>query len=242
MINGKSGEEQTIKSVVYNIIAPYVDTITYDAYGNILAEKCYGRKNTTVLLNAHLDTVANFAPNRQIVKDGHIWSSSEGILGADDRAGIAVILEVAKRLPDTGYHGTVKFAFTVEEEIGLVGASHVPHEFLQNVDAAVVVDRRGTGDIVTSCGGYIPFCHEGYGRFFEQVALEADLIGWCVTAGGMSDTHIWAEHGIESVNLSVGYANEHTSAETLDVSAAFHTSKLVLEMFSREYDLRHAIR
>jgi hypothetical protein len=31
------------------------------------------------------------------------------------------------------------------------------HTFLQDVDAAIVVDRRGTRDIVTSYAGIVPF-------------------------------------------------------------------------------------
>ena len=77
--------------------------------------------------------------------------------------------------------------------------------FLWGTNAAIVVDRRGTGDIVTSCGGYIPFCEEAYGRLIEQAAMEAGLSGWKCTQGGSSDTRIWAEHGIQSVNLSAGY-------------------------------------
>ncbi|UTW69513.1 hypothetical protein KHA80_22590 [Anaerobacillus sp. HL2] len=41
-----------------------------------------------------MDTVEEFCSSRKILEDGTILSSSEGILGADDRAGIAVILKV----------------------------------------------------------------------------------------------------------------------------------------------------
>src|SRR5690606_110593 len=165
---------------------------------------------------------------RVILKDNGIWSSSEGILGADDRAGVAVILEVAKALQhDTDFSGRVKYIFTVEEEIGLVGARNVAQYFLWDVDAAIVVDRRGTGDIVTSCGGFLPFCDAAYGNWIELQASEAGLTGWKCTAGGSSDTRIWAEHGIQSVNLSVGYNNEHTEDESLDVNACYNTARLV---------------
>ena len=78
------------------------------------------------------------------------------------------------------FFGKIKFIFTVEEEVGLVGARNVDETFLWGTDAAIVVDRRGTGDIVTSCGGHIPFCEEAYGRLIEQAAMEAGLSGWNV--------------------------------------------------------------
>jgi hemerythrin-like domain-containing protein len=145
-------------------------------------------------------------PERKIVKNGSIWSSSKGILGADDRAGVAVLLEIAKWLETSDFNGTIKFVFTIGEECGLIGARELDEYFLWGVDAAIVVDRRGTGDIVTSYGTIQPFCDIQYGQFFEKVAKDAGLTGWKCTSGGSSDTRIWAERGIQSVNLSVGYS------------------------------------
>ena len=82
-----------------------------------------------------------------------------------------------------------------------MGAREVDEYFLGGTDVAIVVDRRGKGDIVTSCGGYIPFCEEAYGRLFEDAAKEIGISGWKCTNRGSSDTRIWAEHGIQSVNL-----------------------------------------
>ncbi|WP_297987890.1 M20/M25/M40 family metallo-hydrolase [uncultured Anoxybacillus sp.] len=118
-IPGKSGDEEEIRMVVREKLTPYVDRITTDWYGNLLAQTKYRTGNgPTILLNAHLDTVVELEPGRTIMKHGPIWSSSRGILGADDRAGVAVLLEVAKWLETSDFNGTIKFAFTVEEECG----------------------------------------------------------------------------------------------------------------------------
>lgn len=242
-IPGSSGNEGEIRQFVIEQIRPYVDHLTVDRYGNILAEKTYRSGNgPTILLNAHLDTIEEIAPDRSILKNGGIWSSSEGILGADDRAGVAILLHLAKYLPETNFSGKVKFIFTVEEEIGLVGARHIDEYFLWGVDAAIVCDRRGTNDIVVSCGGLYSFCEESYGKFFEEVANKHQLGNWKCTAGGSSDTRIWAEHGIQSVNLSVGYGNEHTHDEYLDVAATYNTVKLLLTVFQEAKQLKRMIR
>ncbi|MEW8987898.1 MAG: M20/M25/M40 family metallo-hydrolase, partial [Bacillus sp. (in: firmicutes)] len=217
MIPGASGDEAQVRNYVLEKLTPHVDHVTVDRYGNILAEKTYrGGQGPTILLNAHLDTVYEIKPDRKIVKEGNLWTSSKGILGADDRAGVAVILHLAEHLNDTSFSGKIKFIFTVEEECGLVGASQIDDYFLWNIDAAIVVDRRGNGDIVTSCGGYIQFCDTRYGQFFEKIADASGLSGWAVTKGGSSDTVIWAQHGIQSVNLSAGYNNEHSDRESLN--------------------------
>lgn len=243
MVPGVSGEEDKIREVVKEKLAPFVDHIVEDSYGNLLAEKTYGGgTGPTILLNAHLDTVEEIVPGRVIVKDEHIWSSSEGILGADDRAGVAVVLSIAKHLNQSDFRGKVKFIFTVEEEIGLVGAKHVEPYFLWDVDCAIVIDRRGKGDIVTSCWGSIPFCSLKYGQFFETVAEEEGLTEWACTAGGSSDTRVWASRGIQSVNLSVGYGNEHTEDEYLDVKAAYETYIFVKAIFKRSGELYRVLR
>lgn len=162
-----------------------MDFISVDRHGNLLAEKTYRSGNDlTILLNAHLDTVVEIKPDREIIKGNGIWTSSEGILGADDRAGVAVILYMVEHLMNSSFSGKVKYIFTVQEECGLNGARKLDDYFHWGTDAAFVVDRRGTGDIVTSYGGYMPFCDNKLGSFIEKVASEAGLEGWKCTSGG----------------------------------------------------------
>jgi tripeptide aminopeptidase len=130
-IAGESGDEGNVRQFVMQQLRHHVDYMTVDHTGNILAQKTYGNGNgPTILLNAHLDTVDRIETGRNIVKNGAIWSSDKGILGADDRAGVAVILELAQRLHYLGFNGKVKFIFTVEEEIGLIGAKSIDEYFL----------------------------------------------------------------------------------------------------------------
>lgn len=229
-IYGVSGEEADIRAFVIEQLKPYVDYLEVDHYGNLLAQTRKGNTGPTILLNAHLDTVEGFVDGRTIVKEGNIWSSSEGILGADDRAGVCVLIAVARSLHKSHFQGTVKFVFTVEEEIGLVGARQVAKSFLWDVGMAVVVDRRGTGDIVTSCGGNTPFCTPEFARKVERLGNRVHRNRWQAVAGGSSDTRIWAEQGIESINLSAGYYNEHYCDETLDIVANYGTFEFVMQL------------
>lgn len=93
-INGKSGEEEIVRQFVYEQLSEIVDHITVDQSGNILEQKKYHSGNgPTILLSAHLDIGEDLEHDRVILKNGKIWSSSKGILGADDRAGVAVRLQ-----------------------------------------------------------------------------------------------------------------------------------------------------
>lgn len=80
-----------------------------------------------IYFTAHMDTVT---PGRgikpSINKDGFIVSDGTTILGADDKAGIAVILETIQLLSEQKIeHGPIQFIITVGEELGLVGAKAI---------------------------------------------------------------------------------------------------------------------
>lgn len=226
-VPGASGREGPIRRVLLSRLRRIADRVRTDGIGNVLAEIRMG-DGPTVLLSAHMDVCREIVRGRRILQVGNVLRSSEGILGADDRAGIAIALHVAERVRGTGFRGTLKLAFTVREEVGLVGASRIDSAFMRDIDAAIVIDRRGDRDIVTSCGGAVPFCEPSYGRLFEEAGELAGMSGWRVTAGGSSDAVVFAgKFGIDTVNLSAGYMHEHTDRETLDVVAACETAKLI---------------
>jgi tripeptide aminopeptidase len=226
-IPGASGNEGQIRQAVRGKLRPIADDLYVDRAGNVCAT-IYCGEGPTVLLSAHMDMYQELELERRIVQDGTVLRSTEGILGADDRAGIAIILEIAGKIHRTNFNGTLKIAFTVKEEIGLIGSQKLDPCFLADVDAAIVVDRRGTRDIVTSCAGVIPFCLEEYGILFEEAGRRAGMPDWRITSGGSSDAKILSQmFGIPSVNLSAGYLNEHTDSETVNYAATYETTKLI---------------
>ena len=246
-IPGSSGHESIIRNHVMKKLAALTDKITVDDYGNILAEVTFGRASRetvlTILLNSHLDVVDEIEVGREILKCGSVWTSSSGILGADDRAGVGVILHTLKQLQQMEFRTPVKvkIAFAVEEEVGLCGARAVSSEFLEDVQAAFVVDRRGRGDIVTGTYG-IDFCDELFGAMLALIGNLGEEDRWEPTLGGSSDTRIWAQNGIQSVNLSVGYQYEHTSREELNLDDAFATASLLKKAFLHIDLLKSALR
>ena len=226
-IPGGSGREEPIRRTVLNRLRFCADEVDVDSYGNVLATRHCG-DGPVVLLSAHMDVYRELDPKREILEDGTLLRSTAGILGADDRAGIAVALLLCERIRRTNFRGTLRLAFTVEEEIGLLGARNLDPAFMQDVDAAIVIDRRGNRDIVTSCRGVVPFCDPSYGRLFEIAGRMAGMEDWRMVAGGSSDARVFAEQfGKPAVNLSVGYRNEHTPKETLDYVATYQTAKLI---------------
>jgi tripeptide aminopeptidase len=90
--------------------------------GNLLA-RVAGTGRETILLCAHLDTVPLTAAIQPVVVEGGWENSNDGILGADNKAAVAVMLELARRLRrDPGPVG-IELLFTVCEEVSLQGAA-----------------------------------------------------------------------------------------------------------------------
>ena len=76
----------------------------------------------SILLCAHLDTVPALAPIEPVLVDGFFENANEGILGADNKAAVAVLLALARHVRSAGAGVDVELLFTVGEEIALAGA------------------------------------------------------------------------------------------------------------------------
>lgn len=228
-IHGTSGNEKPVRDYLKPILTELMDNVKVDDYGNLLADKKCGDGNgATVLLSAHMDTVKGVLADRELIEteDGIIMSN-KGALGADDRGGIAIILTVLRNLDKLNFNGHIKVSFSREEEIGCVGASKIdPDWYANDTDLAIVVDRRGNRDIVVGCG--MAFCSDSVGYFMEDVSKMADM-DWKAVEGGISDAMVFAEHGVNSINLSAGYMNEHTVNEYASLKDMRDTVRLILQ-------------
>ena len=202
-----------------------------DSYGNLFAETIIGSgKGATVTLSAHMDSVNNYGKVHTLIDNNGIISAKDGICGADDKAGIAIVLEVLRNIPES-FDGKIKVAFFVEEEIGCVGSSNAStnesKQWLADSDLAIVVDRRGNRDIVVGNFSEV-FCSTPVGKFFEEASAMQDM-DWKCVEGGISDTATFAELNVNAVNLSAGYRNEHTKNEWVSVHDMYDTVKLIVQ-------------
>lgn len=139
--------------------------------GNLIAE-LPGDSSGTLVLSAHLDCVEPCRGVEPIVTDGVIHSTGETILGADDKAGLAVIIEAARRLIEAGSsRPNLRCVFTVQEEVGLTGAKALSPEAATG-DLCLVLDAAGLpGGIVVAAPTHYTFT-----AVFSGVAAHAGVI------------------------------------------------------------------
>lgn len=112
--------------------------------GNIIAYHAGTCTGKSILFCAHMDTVAPGNHVKPIVEDNFVRSDGTTVLGGDDKAGIAAVLEALEALQEMGQeHGPIQIVFTVAEEVGLLGAKHLALDTLASVDAAFFFDSDG---------------------------------------------------------------------------------------------------
>ena len=76
-----------------------------------------------VMLCAHVDTVRSTVGMEPIVRDGRVWSDGSSVLGADDKAAVAAIVEAVEAIADSGVeHPPVEVLLTVGEDVGHIGS------------------------------------------------------------------------------------------------------------------------
>ena len=102
-----------------------------------------------LLLSAHMDTVVPGEGVQPIVDGDVVRSDGRTVLGGDDKSGLAIICEVIRSLREQGVaHGDVEIAFTICEEVGLLGARHLDLTRLR-AKSGLVLDSDAPGFLVT---------------------------------------------------------------------------------------------
>ena len=133
--------------------------------GNLLA-RIPGGGPGSVLLCAHMDTVPLAAPVEPVLVDGAWTNANDGILGADNKSAVAIILEVARRLtaaaqpPPIG----IELLFTVCEEVSLRGSREFDASRLRSAFGFVFDHATPIGEVVVASPTHYRIVAELHGR------------------------------------------------------------------------------
>jgi tripeptide aminopeptidase len=105
----------------------------------------------TIYFTCHMDTVVPGKGIKPSIQDGYVVTDGTTILGADDKAGLAVIFEVIRVLKEQNLpHGTIQFVITVGEESGLVGAKAIDPTLLKAKFGYALDSDGKVGNIVVA--------------------------------------------------------------------------------------------
>lgn len=117
--------------------------------GNVVA-RLPGEGDGWVMFAAHLDTVPHDGPIEVVRDDGVFRSRGSTILGADDKAAVTVLVEMAARAAARPPPVGIELVFTVAEEDGLRGAKELDLEALRSPLGFVLDHASPIGEVITA--------------------------------------------------------------------------------------------
>lgn len=179
--------------------------------GNLVASWPGG--DPGIVFCAHMDTVEPGRGVRPQVQDGIVRSGGDTVLGGDDKAGIAILIEAVRLLRERGLAPRgLHLVFTVAEEVGLLGAKHLDFSRLR-ARMGFILDSDGPpGRIVI--------------RAPSQDSITATIIGRAAHAG------IEPEKGINAIyaaalgisQMRLGRIDEETTANIGEIAGGKATN------------------
>jgi len=190
----------------FNFTSALLDTLNIshvgDMHGNITVDM-----GGDTCFTAHTDTVNNKTGENALVLDdkGLLRVEGGGVLGADDGAGMYVLI----RMILAGKSGL--YVFFATEEQGRVGSSN--YVMPEHIKKCVSFDRKGYDNLITH-----QMSEEGCSvAFADAFIAQFDLPYKKDPTGSFTDSYTFFESVSECINLSVGYFDQHTKNESLDV-------------------------
>lgn len=195
--------------------------------GNLIAAlPGNGGAGPVFMLGAHMDTVKPGIGVKPRRESGRITSAGDTILGSDDKAGVAAILESLRVVQEQHLtHGGFQVVFTVGEEIGLVGAKKLDYSRIQ-AKMGFVLDSSGPpGEIIIKAP--------------TQYSFKASIKGKAAHAG------IAPEQGINAIvvashaitGMKVGRIDEETTSN-IGLIAGGRATNIVPELATLEGETR----
>ncbi len=318
---GPSGREQKVAAMLSEMIAPFVQEVRTDRYGNLIARREGVAGGKRVLLVAHMDTPGAVAINvsdkgliylapigglKPFAAIGQrvVWGSGiTGVIqhepveeakevefkrlfcdigatsreealenvslgdlctfvtdlqqledlivapGLDNRAGCAVLLEVAEHLVETDHE--VIFAFTCHGEVGPRGAGAAAYGV--EPDLAFVVDTTPSGDLPRAPrvavrlgggpalklkdGGYM--AHQGLSGIVRSVAEAQSIPLQIEISGGQSEAQVVsaAGQGVPTAVVDIPLRYRGTAGEMINLRDLYGSADLLLKLLDQSLTL-----
>ncbi|MDF2890081.1 MAG: family metallo-hydrolase [Clostridia bacterium] len=117
--------------------------------GNVIAKISGTVPGEAILFSCHMDTVSPGLNIKPIIKDGVIYSDGTTVLGGDNKAGIAAIIEAIRILKENNLpHGDIEIALSIYEEGGLHGAKNMDYSRITAKRAFVLDSGGDPGQII----------------------------------------------------------------------------------------------
>ena len=194
MTDSPSGKEGNLAKLLSSILEDMGLSVGFDSAnrvtggdtGNLIAYLPGDDTLSPLMLNAHLDTIKSTKGSTPLIKGDIIKSDGNSILGADDKSGIACIVEALRIITENKLpHPPIEVVFTVCEENGLLGAKNLDYSMIRakmgyavntGSPLAVVVGAPYHNGITVKVFGREAHAGDALSRGINAIKVAADAI------------------------------------------------------------------
>lgn len=245
-INSESGDERLIADYLVRelsalgIAAEEDNTQIETGYGagNIIARVQGTVDVEPICFMVHMDTVKPGNNVKPSIVDDYIITDGTTILGADDKAGIASLIEMIRVIKeDKIEHGDIEIIITVGEETGLVGAkafdtSKIKSKFGYAIDAPGLV-----GTVVTQAPTQSKIDIEVFGKTAHAgVAPELGVSAIEIAARAIANMKLGRIDDETTANIGSISGGEATNVVTDHVVMKAEARSLVMEKLDAQVE------
>lgn len=203
----------------YELFDILPQNLDMDVHGNLYTK--IGESD--VMFTSHLDTATSaLTPITHILDGNIVKTDGKSILGADDKAGVTIMLYmIEKKVPGLYY-------FFLGEEVGCIGSKKLAEEHkvekVTGINKVISFDRRGTNSVITFQASS-RCCSDKFGEALASELNKYETTFQYLTdpTGVYTDSAQFVKIYAECTNISVGYYQEHTFSERQDLE---HLEKL----------------
>ena len=179
-----------------------------------------GTRKDRVLLVAHNDTVFD-KPAKVMQVGTWLMSAQAGVgIGADDRAGVCALWMLRK----LGH----SLLIVPDEEVGCLGSTYAAENYadlLKDHSFMIQFDRAGATDLVY---------YDSETKEFEKY-LETHFYPYSYAPGSFTDiVELMPALDVAGVNISIGYYNQHTAKESINILEFIQTVYLSMHLLRQE--------
>jgi len=141
--------KKELESLGFDVVVDQAGEKCGSNTGNVIAKIKGSLDKESILFSCHMDTVSPSIGIKPIIKDGTIYSDGTTILGGDNKAGIAAVIEAMKVIKENNLdHGPIEVVFSIYEEGGLHGAKNLDYTNLDSKKAFVLDSGGDPGQII----------------------------------------------------------------------------------------------
>ena len=244
-IYSPSGDEHAMVAYVSNYLTSNDIEHKIDSAGNLYFKNRV-EGSDRIILNAHMDTVANAVADVGVFKtaeDVVFKSKNNQVIGGDDKCGVFAVL---KLMTDSEIDVPLTALLTVAEESGCNGVRHAMTNHLEEFFDCIfwiTIDRRGNSDIITENCDY-QLCADNIESLLADLGADG---GWSTAVGSISDVSEGVTAlQINGINLAAGYYDAHSGSENVSLkdlnrSIDFLKQTIIPKMHSHLSNNRDAI-